>query len=95
MRGALPDWRITCFYVDKGNRRRGVAAAALAGALDQIAELGGGVVESYPEDVTDRKVSSSFLHNATVALFEGHGFVRDRQIAKSRWVVSRVVAPHP
>jgi GNAT superfamily N-acetyltransferase len=87
----LPDWRITCFFVDKSYRRTGVAAAALDGALQQIARLGGGRVESYPEQVTDRSVSSSFLHNGTLALFERHGFARDRRIGKHHWVVSRVV----
>lgn len=38
---APPDWRIACCYVGKGHRRQGVAAAALAGALDLIAALGG------------------------------------------------------
>ncbi len=37
-----PDWRIACCYVGKGHRRQGVASAALAGALDLIAGLGGG-----------------------------------------------------
>ena len=90
---ALPDWRITCFFVDKGHRRRGVSAAALQGALDEIAKLGGGTVESYPEDVDERKVSASFLHNGTLALFEQHGFERTHQIGKHRWVVSRTVDP--
>ena len=83
----LPDWRITCFYVDKRRRRQGVSDAALAGALDLIAQLGGGTVESYPEDTEARKVSSSFLHNGTVGMFERHGFARDRRIGKDRWVV--------
>jgi GNAT superfamily N-acetyltransferase len=87
----LPDWRITCFYVDKTRRRTGVSDAALAGALDLIADLGGGTVESYPEDTTDRKVSSSFLHNGTVGMFERHGFTRDRRIGKDRWVVRTLV----
>jgi GNAT superfamily N-acetyltransferase len=87
----LPTWRITCFYVDKGRRGEGVASVALAGALDQIALLGGGTVESYPEDVEGRKVSGSFLHNATLAMFEQQGFERDRRIGKNRWVVRRVV----
>jgi GNAT superfamily N-acetyltransferase len=89
----LPDWRITCFYVDKTRRKQGVSDAALAGALELIAGLGGGTVESYPEDTTDRKVSSSFLHNGTVGMFERHGFARDRRIGKDRWVVSREVLP--
>ena len=47
---ASPDWRIACCFAGKGHRRQGVAAAALAGALDLIAALGGGTVEGYPED---------------------------------------------
>jgi len=66
----LPDWRITCFFVDREHRSQGVASAALAGALEQIAILGGGMVESYPEDVSGRKVSSTFIHNATLSLFD-------------------------
>ncbi len=87
----LPAWRITCFFVDKASRRKGVASAALAGALEEIARLGGGVVESYPEAVDGRSVSASFLHNGTVALFERHGFERTRQLGKHHWVVERVV----
>jgi hypothetical protein len=50
----LPEWRITCFFVGRTHRHRGVANAALAGALDQIARLGGGLVESYPEETGGR-----------------------------------------
>ena len=89
---SLPDWRITCFFVDKAYRRKGVAAAALEGALEQIDRLGGGTVESYPEDAEGRSVSSSFLHNGTVAMFEQQGFARDRRIGKDRWVVAKTLA---
>jgi GNAT superfamily N-acetyltransferase len=89
--GQLPDWRITCFFVGRTHRHRGVADAALAGALTEIARLGGGVVESYPEDTSGRKVSASFLNNGTVAMFERHGFTSNRQIGKHRWVVDRRV----
>jgi GNAT superfamily N-acetyltransferase len=88
---ALPDWRITCFFVDSGHRRSGVASTALGGALREIAALGGGTVESYPEDTEGRKVSGSFLHNGTLALFEAHGFERTRRIGKHHWVVAKTV----
>jgi hypothetical protein len=87
----LPDWRITCFFVGRTHRHRGVADAGLAGALTQIAGLGGGIVESYPEDTSDRKVSGSFLNNGTLAMFERHGFTRTRQIGKHRWVVNQLI----
>ncbi|MFH8776000.1 GNAT family N-acetyltransferase [Streptomyces sp. NPDC017958] len=32
----LPDWRITCIYVDRPHRGQGIAHTALEGALDQI-----------------------------------------------------------
>ena len=89
----LPDWRITCFFTGKGLRKRGVADAALGGALELIADLGGGVVEGYPEETDDRQVSGSFLHTGPMATFEKHGFTRARPISPHRWVVTRTVGP--
>jgi GNAT superfamily N-acetyltransferase len=85
------DWRITCFFVDRASRKRGVASCALGGALQQIARRGGGTVESFPERVDGRSVSASFLHNGTVAMFEDHGFERIRPLGKNHWVVTKVV----
>jgi ribosomal protein S18 acetylase RimI-like enzyme len=87
-----PKWRITCFFVDKRYRGRGVAVAALDGALQQIARLGGGTVESYPEEIAGRSVSASFLHNASLSMFEKQCFKRVRKIGKNHWVVARSVA---
>jgi hypothetical protein len=63
----LPDYRLTCLFVDRKYRRKGVAAVALRGALDLIAQAGGGVVEAYPQDTGGKKVSASFLYNGPVA----------------------------
>ena len=73
---ADPDWRITCVFVDRRHRRRGVTEVAIRGALDLIAEAGGGVVEAYPHDLTEqtKKMSSSFLYNGTRRLYERLGF---------------------
>lgn len=89
----LPDWRITCFFTGKGLRGRGVAHAALGGALAEIARNGGGTVEGYPEETDDRKVSGSFLHTGPMSAFESHGFTRTRPISPHRWVVTRTVKP--
>jgi GNAT superfamily N-acetyltransferase len=89
---ALPDWRITCLFVDKSYRGKGVANLALEGALKDIARLGGGTVESYPENMEGRSTSASFLYNGTVAMFERQGFARTRQLGKNHWLVTRTVA---
>jgi GNAT superfamily N-acetyltransferase len=86
-----PDWRIACCFVGKGHRRRGVASAGLAGALDLIAGLGGGVVEGYPEDAAG--VPAGFLYNGALSTYEQLGFARERKIGKHRWVVRTTVAP--
>jgi GNAT superfamily N-acetyltransferase len=87
----LPDWRITCFFVDRDYRGKGIASIALEGALNEIARLGGGTVESYPEDVEGRSVSGSFLYNGTISIFESQGFQRTRRLGKNHWVVTRVI----
>ena len=87
----LPDWRIACNFIGKGHRRQGVATAALAGALDLIASLGGGKVEGYPEGAGS--VAAGFLFNGALSTYEELGFVRDRKIGKHRWVVTKLVEP--
>ncbi len=88
---ALPDWRITCFFVGKGHRGAGVASAALQGANEQIRSLGGGRIEGYPENTEGRKASPAFLFNGALSTFERQGFKADRQIGKHKWVVTRTV----
>jgi GNAT superfamily N-acetyltransferase len=89
----LPDFRLTCFFVDKRYRRGGVAAAALRGALGLIAEAGGGVVEGYPHDIEGKKTSASFLYNGTRTMFEQAGFVFDRPKGTKNCVMRTTVAP--
>jgi GNAT superfamily N-acetyltransferase len=90
---ALPDWRITCFFVDRKYRGRGVAATALTRALEEIGRCGGGTVESYPEDFNGREVSKSlpYMYNGPIAMFERQGFERVRRIGKHHWVVTKLV----
>jgi GNAT superfamily N-acetyltransferase len=89
-----PDYRLTCFFVDRRYRRRGVSAVALRGALDLIASAGGGVVEAYPQDTAGAKVTASFLYNGTRSLFEQAGFVYSRPKGLKHCVMTTTVAPN-
>jgi GNAT superfamily N-acetyltransferase len=91
----LPDWRITCFFSGKGHRGKGVAHAALKGAIEQIRKLGGGRIEGYPEDTEGRKASPAFLFNGALSTLEQLGFERSRLIGKHKWVVTLTVQPDP
>lgn len=89
----MPDYRLTCFFVDRRHRRQGVAAAALHGALELIAAAGGGVAEAYPYDVGGKKVSGTFLHSGTRTMLERAGFTYERPKGKNHCVVRKVVDP--
>ena len=92
---ADPDYRITCVFVDRRYRRQGVTEVAIRGALDLIARAGGGVVESYPHDLTEqtKKMSSSFLYNGTRRLYERLGFTYVRPKGLKNCVMSIEVPP--
>jgi GNAT superfamily N-acetyltransferase len=91
----LPDWRIGCVFTSSRFRRQGVSRAGLRAALDEIARSGGGLVEAYPEQLDDRPPQrGAYLHTGPESLFAEFGFIRDRRIAKWRWVM-RLVVPGP
>lgn len=89
----VPDYRLTCFFVDRRHRREGVATTALDGALELIAAAGGGLVETYPQDTAGTKVAASFLYNATRAMFERAGFAYVRPKGKNHCIMRKVVPP--
>ncbi len=91
--GKLPDWRITCFFIDRERRGEGIATLALREAVRSIARLGGGTVEAYPEEYTGERTSSSLLCSGTLDMFEKTGFRKTRKIAMRRWVVARKIPP--
>jgi GNAT superfamily N-acetyltransferase len=88
---ALPDWRITCFVVDRDRRREGIAKAALAGALRLIASKGGGTVDGYPIDTRGKPYSGSFLWSGTQSMFAELGFRPIGALGKSKSVMRKVV----
>jgi hypothetical protein len=84
----MPDWRVGCIFTGSGHRRIGVARAALGAAIAAIHDAGGGLVEAYPEQVEERSPQrGAYFHTGPADLFEEFGFVRDRKIAKWRWVM--------
>ncbi len=88
----MPDYRITCLFVDRRYRRKGLAEIAVRGALELIGAAGGGHVESYPHDLPpDKKISSSFLYNATRTMYERLGFAYERPKGQGNCVMSLTV----
>jgi GNAT superfamily N-acetyltransferase len=80
-------WRITCFFVDRAYRRKGVATVALEAALESIKSQGGGVVEAFP--VVSKRMAAvpEWLWFGTPSMFEKFGFRRIAPLGSSRELV--------
>ncbi len=88
---AQPDWRITCFFVDRSRRGEGVAEAALGGALRMIAARGGGTVDGYPIATRGKPYSSSFLWGGIESMFADVGFRQLGHLGTSKLVMRKKV----
>lgn len=74
-------WSITCFYVGRRHRGRGVAEALLLAAIDHARERGARVVEAYPVDPgPDGRIDSGAAYHGVTPMFEAAGF---REVARA------------
>jgi GNAT superfamily N-acetyltransferase len=83
-------WRLTCFFVDRDFRKKGVAGVALKAALDSIRKQGGGIVEAYPP--TSKEGGSWSLWFGTVAMFEREGFKAHAKLGEGHLLLRKNIA---
>lgn len=67
-----PVWSISCFYIRKGYRRRGVSSALITSALKHAKRAGAAAVEAYP---LDGELTPSTSSTGYASTFENAGFV--------------------
>ena len=70
-------WSISCFYVRKGYRRRGVTAALIAAALGSARRAGAEAVEAYPLDAALTPSASGTGYATTFARLGFETVARD------------------
>ena len=82
-------WRITCFFIDRDHRHRGVAKEALRSALTAMKSRGVRLVEAYPVDTGNKRYPSPVLYKGSLRLFEGFGFKKVAKLEKNRYIVRK------
>lgn len=89
-------WAVTCFVVRLDSRRRGVARALLAGAVDYAVSRGATAIEGYPVDPNVRpSLSNAERFHGTVSLFTAVGFREVRRPSATRAIMRYEVTATP
>ncbi len=66
-------WSLPCFVVRSKHRGSGLTAVLIRAAIDHVRHHGGGVLEAYPWDTSDRKAPST-VYTGLASTFERLGF---------------------
>jgi GNAT superfamily N-acetyltransferase len=82
-------WAIVCFYVLRGERRGGVAAALLDAAVAFAADHGATMVEGYPKDTAGAKKHANELFVGSMSMFAEAGFTEAGRRSPTRPIMRR------
>ena len=77
-------WAVTCFYIRRGRRGRGVASTLLDAAIEYARQQGAVAVEGYPLDPRGKRRQNAELYYGTVAMFLSSGFTEVERRSQTR-----------
>ena len=85
-------WSVSCFFVARSHRGRGVSGRLLAAAVDHVRAQGGRIVEAYPVDPAKR-TADAFVYTGLLSTFEGAGFAEVARRSPTRPVMRKRLRP--
>ncbi len=88
-----PVWSISCLFVAKAHRRRGLSVAMLRAAVAFAAARGATVVEGYPVEPATGKAPDAFVWTGLAAAFRAAGFREVARRSPTRPIMRRACAP--
>jgi GNAT superfamily N-acetyltransferase len=87
-----PVWSISCFFIARPFRRRGVTVPLLKAAVAFAAERGARIVEGYPVEPREPSVPDVFVWTGLASAFRRAGFVEVARRSESRPIMRYFVA---
>jgi GNAT superfamily N-acetyltransferase len=88
---AEPVWSVSCLFVTRGYRRRGVSVALLRAAGKFAASQGARIVEGYPVEPYSGKMPDVFAWTGTVAAFRAAGYAEAARWSPKRPMMRLIV----
>jgi len=84
-----PVWSVSCLFVSKGDRGRGVAVGLLKAAAGFVRARGGRIIEGYPVVPRKPPMPAVFAWTGTPGVFERAGFAPAAETGTGRPIMRR------
>jgi GNAT superfamily N-acetyltransferase len=81
---AQPVWSVSCLFVARPHRRKGISIRLLKGAIEHVRQQGGSIVEGYPQEPRKETMPDVFAWTGLSSAFEQAGFQEAARPAPSR-----------
>lgn len=85
-------WSISCLFVQKQHRRKGLSVQMLNAAADHVRRQGGVIVEGYPSEPKSDQAPPVFVWTGLPSAFRRAGFVEVARRSPTRPIMRRVLA---
>jgi GNAT superfamily N-acetyltransferase len=69
-----PVWSVVCFFVTRGQRRKGLTVQLLKAAIEYARSNGAKIIEGYPVEPRGRKSPDVFVYTGLSSAFKKAGF---------------------
>lgn len=86
-----PVWSVSCFFIHRDYRGKGLSVAMLEAGARFVAEQGGQILEGYPVDAGSRKYPGSFAWVGLASAYERAGFTEVARRSPTRPIMRRIV----
>ena len=84
-----PVWSVTCFFISKAWRRRGLSVQLLEAAGEHARASGATMIEGYPSVPRQGRLPDAFAWTGVVRMFERAGFTVVARPSEARRIVRR------
>lgn len=84
-------WSVTCFFVEKKHRHKGIAVELLKAAVAHAKKNGAKIIEGYPVD-TKKEEPAPFAFTGTAAVFQHAGFAEVARNSPARPMFRFIIA---
>jgi GNAT superfamily N-acetyltransferase len=86
-----PVWSVSCFFIDKDYRRKGLTVELLKEAGKYTKKNGGRILEGYPIDPKTKNYAPVFANTGLVSAFRQAGFQEVERRSETRPIMRKIL----